>query len=427
VSSHTETSTLRSQDPTPPEGKEPDMITLRLDDAAALAGLGGAIESGTRLPRVKRLLLRVLRLITRQQSSFNLALIDLLRAISLRLSELGERLAAVEVASEGDRAILGEVQKSLERTSLDLLERLSKELDEVEARAGDRLRQALALVARDHEVVRSQLAAQQARVDMFLAEARRRLPEPFDEDQLRTFSDQLSQRFDALYQRHQDLFRGSEQEISSRLQPYLEVLTGLKTQDGLPVLDIGSGRGEWLQLLGSHGIQAYGVDVNKQAVEEAGRRELDVRSGDALEHLRELSEGTLAAVTAFHVVEHLDFPTLIDLLDAAHRALHPGGVIILETPNPTNLVVGASTFYLDPTHKMPLHPQLMEFLARSRGFVDVEVRFANPPRESLRKPPDTEDPLSRILGQVVELLNDTMLGPQDYAVIAHRPTSIADR
>jgi SAM-dependent methyltransferase len=421
VRSHAETSTLRSQDPTPPEAEKPDMIALRLDEAAELAGLGSAIEPGTRLPRVKRLLLRVLRLITRQQASFNLALIDLLRETSLRLSELGERLVAVEVASEGNRALLDEVQKSQERTSLELLGRLSKELDEAEARTGVRLRQALALVERDHEVVRSQLVAQQARVDMFLAEARRRLPEPFDEGQLRTFSDQLSQRFDALYADFESVFRGRPEEISAQLQEYLPDVLALAGQK-LPVVDVGCGRGEWLQLLREHSIPSYGVDVNQRFVELGRERGLDVRLEDALQHLAELPEGSLAAVTGFHIIEHLEFPTLIELLDASLHALRPGGFILFETPNPTNLSVGAAGFYVDPTHRSPVHPDLAEFLAKSRGFVDVEIRFLHPtPDYELSTLGDVGPDLRRIL----EHLNQVLFGPQDFAVIAYKPLGLA--
>ena len=120
-------------------------------------------------------------------------------------------------------------------------------------------------------------------------------------------------------------------------------------------------------------------------------------------------------MTAFHIAEHLDVETLISLIDLSLRALRPGGRLIIETPNPGNLTVGATTFHLDPTHRLPLPTQLLEFLVQSRGFTEVEVRLLTRDAPPLTVPaPDSE------LAPVVELLNRYLGVAPDYAVLATR-------
>ncbi|MFP4514016.1 MAG: class I SAM-dependent methyltransferase [Acidimicrobiales bacterium] len=237
---------------------------------------------------------------------------------------------------------------------------------------------------------------------------------------------QLSRELDASHDRlYRDLeatFRGSAEQIRDLVSAYLDdVATACESA---PLLDIGSGRGEWLDVLAARGIEAYGIEINEAFVTECSARGLDVRRGDALAHLHALPDASLGAVTAFHVAEHLDLDTLIDLIDAALRVLRPGGVLLLETPNPTNVSVGAASFYLDPTHLKPLHPQFLEFLVANRGFSEVEVRYVHPSEHRpLPHWPDgasSDDADAGEVDESLDHLNWALFGPLDYAIVARR-------
>ena len=213
---------------------------------------------------------------------------------------------------------------------------------------------------------------------------------------------------DGLYQAFEDVFRGSRAEIKRRLMPYVGRLGGVL---GRPVLDIGCGRGEWLELLRESGIAAHGIDSNAAAVARCIALGLDARHADLSTYLDTLEAASLGAVTAFHVAEHLTFPALVEMVDAAWRALAPGGILILETPNPETMRVGATTFYNDPTHRNPLMPEPLAFILRHRGFAETEILRLHPFTDGLLEA-DTAD---------AELLNRVLFGPQDFAVIARRP------
>jgi O-antigen chain-terminating methyltransferase len=229
--------------------------------------------------------------------------------------------------------------------------------------------------------------------------------------------------FEALYERFEEAFRGSTPEIEKRLEVYLPDVESL-AGDGPPLLDLGSGRGEWLQLLRRVGVPAAGVDISRRFVEQAVANGLDLREADALGALAEIEPASLGGVSAFQLVEHLEPPHVQRLLDLAFRALVPGGVLILETPNPTNLRVGAGSFYRDPTHLRPVHPDLLTFMVSETGFVGVETRFVNPMLE-FGDPFDTTEAFGSAEVQRHRDLVWALYGPQDYAVVARRPRETA--
>ncbi len=220
-------------------------------------------------------------------------------------------------------------------------------------------------------------------------------------------------RFDQFYEAFEDRFRGRREEIKQRQQVYLEAIREARAGTAArPVLDIGCGRGEWLELLGEQDLTAYGIDINAMAVEACRGHGLDAREADMMAHLADCEDAALGAITAFHLIEHLPVDTLLALLDEARRTLAPDGVLILETPNPENLIVGAHTFHNDPTHRAPIPPSVARFMAEQRGFTDVRIRRLHP-NESV--PPLPEE------GEIGRRLNELLYGPQDYAVIARRP------
>lgn len=179
---------------------------------------------------------------------------------------------------------------------------------------------------------------------------------------------------DDLYLAFENKFRGSPELISARSERYLPMMaaTPAVASGGL-VLDIGSGRGEWLSLLTREGHRCRGIDLNVAMVAAAQEHGHDVISGDAIAYLQKQPDNSLGAITGFHIVEHLPFRVLIELLDQAHRTLMPGGAILFETPNPECLIVGACNFYYDPTHQNPLPPELMRFLAEARTFSSARI------------------------------------------------------
>ena len=186
---------------------------------------------------------------------------------------------------------------------------------------------------------------------------------------------------DSFYSRFENRFRGTREAVKKRFAVYSPLLAALKQFLPPPtLLDLGCGRGEWLELAQEAGWNAFGVDLDEGMLGHAGRLGLHVRQAELLEHLREQADASLCLVTAFHVAEHLSFPDLLALLQQSYRVLRPGGLMILETPNPENLAVAGNTFYLDPSHRNPLPPELLSFLAEDCGFCrNAVIRLHAPP------------------------------------------------
>jgi SAM-dependent methyltransferase len=216
-----------------------------------------------------------------------------------------------------------------------------------------------------------------------------------------------------LYAEFEDIFRGPTEQIKQRLQVYIPLLR--EAQLGSPdaaVLDLGCGRGEWIQLLTGHGFSARGIDRNPVMVRRCVDIGLQVSEVDALTHLRSLPPASLGAITSFHMIEHLAFETVLAIVDEALRALRPGGLLILETPNPHNLMVGAETFWIDPTHLHPIPSQTLRFFVEARGFRQVEIWDLQPYPEAERLPHAPG---------LAEWVNQRFYGPRDYSVIGRRP------
>jgi SAM-dependent methyltransferase len=213
-------------------------------------------------------------------------------------------------------------------------------------------------------------------------------------------------------------FRGSRESILDRQRDVVGFVRDLIGGDAA-VLDLGCGRGEWLEILREESIPAMGVDSNTDMVASAVEHGLDVRHGDLIEYLEAVGEGSLGAVTGFHVAEHLPLPVLRRLLDAAFTALRPGGVVMLETPNPTNLGVGSASFYLDPTHLRPIHPLFFQFLVEHMGFENIEVHGLHPVTPSLVLPDGGETMTAE--GRVLQAVSEAVFGAQDYVVVGRRP------
>lgn len=173
-------------------------------------------------------------------------------------------------------------------------------------------------------------------------------------------------------------FRGSPADVQRRQAVYRHWID--QAPPG-PVIDLGCGRGEWLELLKAWGRPGLGLDASGLNAEQARARGLAVEQGDALAWLAAQPDQSAAAITAFHLAEHLPFDDLHLLMLHIQRVLQPSGVLLLETPNPENLAVATQTFWLDPTHRKPLPPPLLATLARVCGLQVVTLQRLNPPEE----------------------------------------------
>jgi SAM-dependent methyltransferase len=180
----------------------------------------------------------------------------------------------------------------------------------------------------------------------------------------------------------EDQFRGSPQEIRERVAAYVPLFEGAGD-----VLDVGCGRGEFLDLLRERGISARGVDINDDMAAICRERGLDATSGDALRYLLAQRDASLGGLFAAQVVEHLEPDYLMRLLDVAYHKLRPGSRIILETINTACWYAFFASYLRDLTHVRPLHPETLQYLAVASGFQRVEIRYSAPfPDESKLQP-----------------------------------------
>ena len=189
------------------------------------------------------------------------------------------------------------------------------------------------------------------------------------------------------YHAFEAAFRGSRAEIMGRLKVYFPFLTPLLAE-GLPkaTLDLGCGRGEWLETLQDAGFAAHGVDLDEGMLSDCRTAGLSAENRDAIEALASAEDDSLSVVSAFHLIEHLPFDTVRGIVDDALRALAPGGLLILETPNPENIEVGTVTFHNDSTHVAPVPPNVIKFLAEHSGYAQIAILRLN---AATREPSET--------------------------------------
>lgn len=223
------------------------------------------------------------------------------------------------------------------------------------------------------------------------------------------------------YVAFEDLHRGSREEIKERQQVYVPVFRDTASAD-TPVLDIGCGRGEFLELCRENDMPARGIDLNPEMAKYCRELGLEVAAGDALEYLRGLEDNSLGGILAAQVIEHLSLDQLTELVSLAAAKLAPGAAFAAETVNPQCLTTFSGAFYLDMTHQKPIHPEAARFLWKWAGLEQVEILELSPyPPEHLLElfAGAIDDPQSLAAGynRNMDRLNQLLYGYQDYAVV----------
>ncbi|MEH2111700.1 class I SAM-dependent methyltransferase [Nostoc sp.] len=359
-------------------------------------------------------------------------------AMDNRFPELDERLVTLDNSIQGIDDSLNAIHTLVTnwltgiQERLDTLNRLVQEIDEhkniVDARiermaaqlittdnrintANARIQEINEHYIRNDSYLKNDLMQQKRLMTVFLEDARKRLPEPFSQKELEIFVNEDMHFLDAFYAAFEEQFRGSREEILDRLKVYLPLIEQAKigTHES-PILDVGCGRGEWLELLQESGYTARGLDINKVMVEQSRSRGFEVIEADVMVYVQSLPDRSLGMITGFHIIEHLTFTKLMKFFSEVVRVLKPGGLAIFETPNPQNVLVGSCNFYFDPTHHNPLPSSMIKFILETQGLHQVKILDLHPYPETYK--------LSG--SEVAERFNDYFYGAQDYAVVGYK-------
>lgn len=355
----------RPAEPAPPE-EESARDALRRSQAYVTP----TIPPASRLSRGKRLALRALRFLWRDQAAFNTLLIEASESSLAALA--GQRRMA--------SAALADLRAELERRHGELKDAYG-EIQKFESRWARRA------AVQDGRLARLEPGAPAAVTSSSASPPS--LPP-------------------GVYRLFEERFRGSPEDIASKQRSYLDFLRALPG----PVLDVGCGLGEFLEMLRAEGIRSSGIDVNPLAVAECRGKGLEVEEGDGIAFLSARAARSLGGIVAFQVVEHWTPEATYGFLREAARALAPGGVLIAETIN-TDSLTAWRAFFLDPSHVRPYPPEALRFLAEAAGLADVRIEY--------RAELPAGDRLSE--GSANDRkLNDVIFGPQDYAVIGYAPS-----
>jgi len=217
------------------------------------------------------------------------------------------------------------------------------------------------------------------------------------------------------YLEFENRYRGSEASIIEKQRPYGAIVSSsFKLPKRATIIDIGCGRGEWLELLATFGYKStIGIDLNISMVEHCKAKGLNVVMSTAHDYIAQLDPGSVDLITGFHIVEHLSIESLLELMKLCFQALKPGGRVVFETPNPRNIIVGAYSFHFDPTHNKPLPPELLSYIGEYVGFQLKDVLEKNQSQDLLNA--------AKEFGDNMRLFRNCLTAGLDYGIIFRRP------
>ena len=235
-----------------------------------------------------------------------------------------------------------------------------------------------------------------------------------------SLADLPSVRTTLRYRAFEDRHRGPTADVREMLRVYVAHFQACRR-----VLDVGCGRGEFLSLLRDAGVPAYGVDSDEGMADAVRAAGMEVVLEDAFSHLRALEAGAVDGIFCSQVAEHLDTPQLLALLELSRRKLAPGGVMVVETPNPETLSIFARFFYTDLTHVRPIHPDALRWAMEAVGFEAVRIERVLPVEEGVRLEPVPAGLADHqgwdAVAANVDRLNGLLFGPQNFAAVATTP------
>lgn len=210
-------------------------------------------------------------------------------------------------------------------------------------------------------------------------------------------------------------FRGSREAIKEVQRQYIPYFEG-KTN----VLDLGCGRGEFLELLKEYHIKATGVECYTEFAEYCKQKGLSVAEDDALNYLK--NQKSVDGIFAGQLIEHLSVDQVVYLCELAYEKLEEGAYIVLETPNPMSLAIYTHAFYIDPSHNKPVHPFLMKYFMEKAGFREVQIIFTESSKYPVEIPKLIGENIQNIkeFNDSMKVVSETLFGSQDYAIIARK-------
>ncbi len=213
----------------------------------------------------------------------------------------------------------------------------------------------------------------------------------------------------------EDHFRGSRALIKDRQRQYIPYFKDCKN-----VVDVGCGRGEFLELLKENDISAKGVDTYDEFVEYCKNYDLDAVCDDGIAYLKKISASD--GIFVGQVVEHMDENQIVALCEAAYEKLEDGKYLIIETPNPTSLAIYTHAFYIDPSHIKPVHPLTMQYFLQKTGFKKIEILYTECSKLDVSIPEIKGEGIENAdeFNKAMKLVSDTLFGSQDYAIIAKK-------
>ena len=329
------------------------------------------------LRSLRRIFRRAVEPDTDRQKNFNIALLDVLKDIR------------VEIATARE-----ELKRDLSAVQIDV-----RNADEALAIELARLRELIPVAAKRNDALIAALDQKIETIAARLRDVTTPLLQTTDNRQLTT---------DFVYRRLEDALRGPVE-----VEEYVR-----RARESQPVIDIGCGRGEFLDACKTASIEAKGFDVNERSVADLQKRGLDVTVAGIPECFEGIKHGSVGSVLAMHVVEHLPVEHLFALFAQTARVLRPGGLFMIETPNAESIAVSATDFWRDPTHIAPRHPAALTLLAREHGFAIEEVRGIHPlpAGNEIEHGPDDSEAVRRM----IEVVNERVFGPQDLRLILKR-------
>ncbi len=256
------------------------------------------------------------------------------------------------------------------------------------------------------------ITLQKRRLDLILTELREKAE--LDNLSIKKIADQKEHLMDHSYFVFEKRHRGSSEEVKKNQEIYLPIFKDLRDRlkdKNSCVIDIGCGRGEFLEILKENNISARGVDLNEDMVHICREKGLQVEQADGTQYLKGLKDDSIAGVIACQFIEHLPVNVLIDFVKLCYDKLKKGRKVLFETINPES-IFAMKWFYLDLSHQKPIPPQAISFLLESIGFYNIELKYLSPVTDDLKLNPSGDENIKK--------LNDFLFGYQDYAIIAEK-------